>query len=438
MKKSLIFFLFFATGFGLFAQPAALPIDRIVAVIGDRVILESDVDNQYNYMVINGQKDDGSLRCRVMEELIVSKLMLNKAEQDSIEISEAQVQGEIDARVNGILEQMGGNQEEFERIYKKPVIQFKEDIREEIREQVLIRNQQQVIINEATITPREVKKFFNGLDKDSLGLLPAEVQLNHIVVTPPWSDESIKSAKTRLRDLRQKIMSKESSFEELAKKYSDDLGSAQGGGSLGEFGRGQMVPKFEEVVFEMRPGDVSDVFETEFGFHIIKCEARIGERVRARHILLKPEPGPKSDSIAMAELTNIREMVLSDSLSFERAAILYSKDRGTKDCGGCITNPQTGELRIPLNALDADLFFKIDEMKPGEISKPMELLKKDGSKAFHIILLKRKIPPHAPNLKDDYKTIHNAALNTKQAEIFDEWLQSAKKISILTSNPPNA
>ena len=412
---------------GLFAQPATMPIDRIVAVIGDRVILESDVDNQFNYLVIQGQKDDGSLRCRVMEELIVSKLMLNKAEQDSIEVSEAQVQAEIDNRVNQILAQMEGNQEEFEKIYKKPVIQFKEDIREDIYEQILIRNQQQAIISEATITPREVKQFFNGLDKDSLGLLPAEVQLNHIVITPPWSEPSIKSAKDRLEELRRKVMAKESTFEALAKKYSDDLGSAQGGGSLGEFGRGQMVPKFEEVVFEMRPGDVSDIFETEFGFHIIKLEARMGERVRARHILLKPEPGPKSDSIAMAELNNIRELITTDSLSFERAAIIYSKDRGTKDCGGCITNPQTGELRIPLNALDADLFFKIDEMEPGQISKPMELLKKDGSKAFHIIYLKRKIPPHAPNLKDDYKTIHNAALNTKQAEIFDEWLQSAKK-----------
>ncbi len=404
-------------------------LDRIVAVIGEEVILASDVEDTYNYVILNGEKDDGTLRCRVMENLIVDKLMLNKAEQDSIVVSEAQVDAEVNRRVDYMLNQMDGSQEEFEEIYGKPVLQFKEDIRAEIEDQLLINQQRSQIIEEATITPREVKEFFKSIPVDSLGLLPAEVQLNHIVINVPWSDESKEVARKELMELRRRIIEEGADFAELARRYSDDGGSGRRGGMLPTFGRGQMVPKFEEVAYGMRAGDMSDVFETEFGFHFIKLHKRQGELLTASHILRKPRPSEKGDSLAIAKLNEIRELIDQDSLSFEEAAIIYSQDRATKDCGGCITNPkQPGELSVPLDALPADMYFKVEDMKLGDISEPLKLdeMSAGGRESYHMIYLKRKIPPHKPNLKDDYKTIYNAAMRARQGEIMENWLELAR------------
>ncbi|MEZ4777499.1 MAG: peptidylprolyl isomerase [Bacteroidia bacterium] len=408
------------------AQAQSQLLDRIVAIIGEEIILESDVDNQYNYMVINGQKDDGTLRCQVMDNLIVSKLLLNKAIQDSIEISEAEVEVEIDRRIKYTLEQMGG-EKKFMEVYGKTVDQFRIDIRDDIRNELLINKQRGEMMEGAKITPKEVKQFFKIIPVDSLGLLPAEVQINHIVITPPFSKESETRAKESLAEIRKKIMDEGADFGELAAKNTEEPGGRERKGDLGWFGRGQMVPEFEEVAYQMRVGEVSAPFKTEFGYHIVKLYEKRGEMVHAAHILKRLSYSTNGDSIAIDSLTKIMELVNTDSLTFEQAAILYSSDRNSKHCGGCISNPQTNELRIPMDALDADMYFKIDEMKPGEISKPMELLQPDGSRAFHVIYLKNKIPPHTPNLQDDYQKIQNAALQNKQSEIFDKWLQSAKK-----------
>ncbi len=402
-------------------------IDRIVAIIGEEVVLQSDVDNQYNYMIINGEKDNGALRCQVMENLIISKLLLNKAEQDSLVVSPAEVAGEIERRVSYIIAQMDGNEQEFIRIYGKSVAQFKEDLRPDIEDELLIDRQRQAIEGEASITPKEVKDFFSRISADSLGLLPAEVQLNHIVIVPPFSAESKQSALQTLKDLRKQITEESGDFSALAAKNSDEPGAKESKGRLPQFGRGQMVPEFEEVVYRMREGEVSEPFETEFGYHIVLLHKRQGELLEASHILKIPQRSANGDSVAIDSLNKIRERILIDSLSFERAAILYSADRQTKDCGGCYANPQTQELRIPMDALPADMYFKIDEMKPGEISKPMEYMLMDRTRAFHMIQLKAKIPPHKPNLKDDYEKIRRAALSNKQMINFEEWIDSAKK-----------
>ncbi|MEM9718663.1 MAG: peptidylprolyl isomerase, partial [Bacteroidota bacterium] len=291
--------------------------------------------------------------------------------------------------------------------------------------------QKGVIFEEAKITPREVKQFFASIPKDSLGLLPAEVQLNHIVVNVPWSEDSKDKARKELVDLRKRIADGGEKFADLARRYSEDPGSRPRGGSLGSFGRGMMVPKFEEIAYSMREGDVSDVFETEFGFHVIQLHKRQGELVQASHILRKPKPSIEGDSIVQAKFDEIRELIDTDSLSFEEAAIRYSQDRASKDCGGCISNPKApGELDVPLDALPADMYFKVESMEAGQISDPMkidEISGGSGRPAYHIIYLKKKIPPHAPNLQDDYKTIYNAALRARQGEILDNWVETAKK-----------
>ncbi|RMG61784.1 MAG: hypothetical protein D6722_19115 [Bacteroidetes bacterium] len=409
----------------ILAGQDAQALDRIVAVIGEDVILASDVDNQYNYLVINGEKDDGSLWCQVFENLIVSKLLLNKARQDSIEVGDSEVDMELDRRMEYILSQI--DRADFERIYGRTIVQFRADIREDIQNELLVDRQRQMLMSESNITPKEVKQFFRSIPKDSLGFLPAEVVLNHIVIKPPFSEESEERAKEKLKTLRAMVVEEGADFGVLAAGNTDEPGGRARKGDLGWFGRGQMVPEFESVVYQMRPGDVSEPFKTEFGYHIVYLHERRGERVHASHILKRLQYSPQGDSIAIDSLNKILELIRTDSLTFEQAAIQYSQDRATKHCGGCISNPQTGDLRIPLDALDADLYFKIDEMSPGEISEPEEYFQQDGSRAFHVIYLKTKIPPHAPNLRDDYQKIRNAALQAKQAENFENWLESARK-----------
>ncbi|MDX2283848.1 MAG: peptidylprolyl isomerase [Bacteroidia bacterium] len=407
------------------AQPSPQTLDRIVAVIGEEVILQSDVDNQYHFLRLQGTPDDGSLRCQVLENFIISKLLLDKARQDSLTVDEGQVDSEIDRRVSVILQKI--DRSEFERIYGKTLPQFREDIREEIRNELLVDRQRGTLLEKADISPSEVKQFFRNIPEDSLPLFPAEVQLNHIVVVPPVSKESEDRAKQLLGDLRKQVLEQKADFGELASKNTDEPGGRARQGDLGWFGRGDMVPEFEEVVYQMRPGDVSQPFRTEFGYHIVKLIERRGERVHAAHILKRLSASANGDAVAIDSLNKLLKLIAADSLTFEEAAMEYSSDRRTKHCGGCYTDPQTGDLRVPLDNLDADMYFKIEDMKPGQISKPMELLMPDGTRAFHVILLKNRIPPHKPNLKDDYQKIRNAAVEAKQAEIFEKWLRSAKK-----------
>ncbi len=410
---------------GLWSQAGAQQtIDRIVAVVGEDIILSSDVENQYNYLKINGQKDDGTLRCQVMENLIVSKLMLNKSRQDSVEISDGQVDAELDRRISTLLQQI--QEDQFEKIYGKSVAQFRQDVREDVRNDLLVQQMQSIIEAETDITPREVKKFFGSINPDSLGLLPAEVQINHIVIKPPYSKESRKAAREELLEVRRKVLAGEADFGEMAAKHTDEPGGRQRKGSLGEFGRGAMVPKFENVVFNMRPGEVSLPFETEFGIHIVKLYERKGEVIKASHILKQLEVTANGDSIAIDSLNAILNRIQNDTLTFERAAMNFSQDRMTRFCGGCIANPQTQELKLPMDALDPEMYFKVDEMKAGEISEPMEYTLPNGEKAYHIIYLKNKVSPHYPNLDMDYQKIRNAALLAKRSENFENWLERAK------------
>ena len=430
--KKYIFLVVILLGVSL-SLSAQQTLDKIIGIVGEEIILDSDVDNQYNYLVINGQKDDGGLRCQVIDNIIISKLLLNKAIQDSIEVTEPEVDGEVERRVQSIMSQLP-SPSEFEKIYGKSIYEFKVDIREDIRKEMLIDRQRQALMSQSDITPREVKSFFEKIPSDSLGLLPAEVELNHIMIIPPFSVKSKEEAKGKLEEIRKQIVEENADFGELARQHSEGP-SSRDGGSLGEVRRGVMVPEFEEVIYNLREGEVSGVFETQFGYHIAKLFARKGEILTVSHILMIPDRSVNGDSVAIDHLKKAKEFIDTDSLTFEQAAIKFSEDRVTKDCGGCISNPQTGELRIPLDLLDAELFFKVDDMEEGEISEPMEHFMADGTRAFHILYLKNKIPPHQPNLTDDYNKIYSAALQMKQAESFEKWLESAKKNIYINLKP---
>lgn len=422
LNRILIFALFVVASA---SAGMAQMVDGVLGVVGEEVILKSDVESQYAYMMANGQKDDGTLRCQVMEKLVIEKLLLNKADQDSIEVTENEVENELTRRIDYFIQGYGGV-ENLEEVYQKPLVEIKAELRPEIKNQLLIQRMRDKVLGDISVTPREVRKFYNQIPEDSLPLLPSEVELYHLAVLPKPSKASKAETKNMLKDLRGKIVNGEMDFEAAAKRYSEDFGSAKLGGKLGEFGRGKMVPEFEEIAFQMKVGDISDVFESPFGYHIIKLHKRTGEVVDASHILLQPKRTSQDDSIAIQELHEIRDLIMADSMSFEEAALEFSEDQATKSNGGAIQNPQTGEFRIPHDQLDADFFFKVDKMKEGDITQPMEWIQQNGTRGYHIMYLKKKIPPHTANLKDDYQKIMMAATQAKQGQEMEEWFMLAK------------
>lgn len=423
MKWLFLPVLFFAMF--LSQQASAQPIDRVVGVVGEDVILLSDIENRFAYYLANGQKDDGTLRCTILENLVIEKLLVSKARQDSLPVSDEQVASEAQKRVNMFVGQMG--KEEVEKVYGKPISQIEEDLKPEIKSQLLMEQMRQKVLANANVTPKEVREFFNSIPADSIPYLPAEVELYHIVIGPPYSKEAKEQARKDLEDIREKIANGDLTFADAARKHS--MGpSGPKGGSLGEFGRKTMVAEFNEVIFNMKEGEVSEPFESPFGVHIAKLHKRLGDRVRASHILRIPQRTMDDDDLAKAKLNRIRNQVMADSITFQKAAIKHSEDQATKDCGGCVKNPSSGELFIPLDMLDADLFFKVDNMKVGEITEPTQLFQTGNTeKLFHILYLKNKIPPHAANLKDDYQKLAAAALQSKQAEKLEKWFKSARK-----------
>ena len=383
-------------------------LDEIVAIVGEDIILKSDIDNQFAYFIVNGEKDDGTLWCRILEKVMIEKLLLNKARQDSVEVNDDRVEAQLQNRIDIFAERAGGL-DKLEKLYQKPAIEIKEDLRPEIRNQMMAEEMRQKIITKINVTPREVKKFYNEIPEDSLPLLPAEIELHHIVVKPEPSEEAVEDARKKLRNIRSDINNGNLSFEEAAKKYSDDLGSARVGEKLGTFGRGKIVPEFEEVAFKMADGEVSNIFKSPYGFHIIKLDKRLGEQVTASHILISPRVGLADDERAKQKLEDIRQEILDGVMTFEAAAIKYSDDEGSKSNGGAIKNPQTGERRIPLDLLDADFYFKVEDMKEGGISEVEEYIGPDRKKNYHILFLNRRIPPHVANMKEDYQKLKNAA-----------------------------
>lgn len=402
------------------------PVDKVVAVIDNEIILQSDIENQINYMIQQGAREDRSLlRCQVFEQLLTERLLLVKAKLDSLEVSDEQVDREVDRRIQYYTAQAGSVQE-LEKIYKKSVIEIKVDLRADVRNQLLVQQQREKINQGLKATPREVADFFAKIPRDSLPLLPAEVEIAHILIKPKASKASRDATRQKLAGIRTQIVSGELTFEQCARVYGMD-GTSRQDGDLGEFGRGMMAPAFEEQVYLMSEGQVSEVFETEFGYHIVRLDKRLGDRVRARHILLIPPITAEDEELCKKKLLDVRALIDSDSLSFDKAAAKYSEDQNSKDNGGLIMMSQN-EYRIPLDQLESDLYFKIDQMKVGEVSEPLEYVQRgQRTKAYHIVKLIARLQPHQANLREDYQKFYNATVQSKQATELAAWFKRARQ-----------
>ncbi len=402
------------------AQEAQV-IDRVVAVVGQNIILQSDIEAQYMQFRLQGgiKGSASSIRCEILEDLMFQKLMLNQAEMDSITVTDEQVESEVDRLIRYFISQLG-SQENLEKYYKKDMNEIKEELRRMRRDQMLVEQVQQTILANVEVTPAEVRKCYHDLPNDSIPMVNSKYEIAHLVKKPPITLDEKLEVKDRLYKMRKRILDGER-FSTLALLYSEDPGSAKKGGELGFHGRGEFAPEFEAAAFNLRDGEISEVVETEFGFHIIQMIERRGEFINVRHILLTVKVSPEALQTAYDELDSIATLIHNDSLTFDEAVRQFS-DEKDRISGGLLINPNDGSTLFDASELDQQVSVAVNRMKVGEISTPVPMKTSDNKDAFRLLYLKRKTAPHKANLKDDYTLIRDWAMQKKREDIINKWI----------------
>lgn len=412
-----------STGFSQEEVNEGVVLDQVIAIVGQNIILQSDMEAQYlQYQMQEGggTGEPEEVRCKILESMVFQKLLLNQAEIDSVEVSDAMVESELDRRLRYYISMMG-SQEKFEEFYRMSVVEFKEEFREQIKENMLVERVQQDLTMNLKITPSEVRSYYKEIPKDSLPLLNSEVRMSQLVKLPPVNREEIERVKNKLQEIRYRVINGEN-FATLAVLYSEDPGSAKQGGELGLFGRGEMYPEFEAAAFTLDPGEVSDVVKTEAGYHILQYIERRGEYVNVRHILLRPKVSPLDLAKAKVELDTIAIEIESGEITFEEAVVKYSEDP-SKNNGGLLINPMTGTTEFESDQLDPKVFFVVDKLKVNDISNPVQFQTDDGKDAYRILKLLARTEPHKANLKQDYDKVQEWALADKKTEELNKWME---------------
>lgn len=414
--------LLFNKGSG-FAQSAI--IDRVIAAVGTNIILQSELESQYQQMIVAQEATDDNSRCKLLEELLYQKLLLAQAQKDSLYPTDAQVDQELDRRMNYYLQQLG-SEERFVAFYGKSVEDYKAELREKIRDIVMAQQMQGKVTGDISVTPNDVRAYYNSIPEDSIPLINAEVEVGQIVKKPKVTPEAKKEAKTKIENIRERIMKGESTFPAMAALYSEDPGSASKGGLYEHIQRGQFVPEWDAWAFKLKPNEISEVFETVYGYFIIQLIERRGDEVDARSLLIAPKTEAIDLLKAKQALDTIYTKLLTDTINFSDAAAKYSDDEESKNSGGLIVNPFSGATRFQMDEIgqfDQNIAFAIDKLKVGEFTKPMPMAGHDGKQAYRILYLKARTAPHRANLTDDYQKIQAIALAKKQQEIIQKWIK---------------
>jgi peptidyl-prolyl cis-trans isomerase SurA len=395
-------------------------VDGIVAIVGGNVVLISDIENQYLQVRSQGniQGTATKVKCNLLETILFQKLLLHQAQVDSIQVTDVQVEGEMDRRMRYFISQ-AGSPERLEEHFGKTLIEIKNELRDVIKEQMLVEQAQQKITKDVTITPAEVKSYFRKLPKDSIPLINSELEIGMIVKQPLIGDAEKQIVKDKLKSFKDRIV-KGDDFSTLAVLYSEDPGSAKQGGELGMFKRGDMRPEFEAVAFKLKPGEVSDIVETEDGFHLIQMIERRGEYVNVRHILLQPKVTVVNLNRAKNSLDSVAQMIIKKTITFDAAVLKYSDDP-SKNSGGMMINQATGTTKFESSQLDAKIYFVVDKLKEGEVSAAV-LMTDRGKQDYRIYYLKTRTKPHKANLEDDYARIQQWALERKKMDVVDTWI----------------
>jgi peptidyl-prolyl cis-trans isomerase SurA len=398
---------------------SAQSIDKVEAVIGDEIVLTSEIESQYLQYLSQGGEKSPAIRCEIVEDLLFQKLLLNQAKLDSVIISNDEVEQEIAKRLTYFERQLGSI-EKVEAYFNKSVVDIELELKKVIKDQFQAQRMQSKITSNIKVTPAEVKDVFLSLNKNDIPIIPTQVEIAQIVIKPEISEEQKDKIRGKLNNFRERVYKGED-FKVLATLYSDDPGSATKGGELGFVNRGDLVPEFERAAFRLKEGEISEVVASQFGFHIVQLIERRGEQINVRHILIKAKANATASRAAQLKADEIIKEINSEAITFDDAVVKYSDDDSKKN-GGLLLNPNTMSTMHTLNDMSASLKLKVQSLEVGDISSPAIIQLADESAAFRILKLNKKVELHTANLVDDFTTIKDFAVNAKKQEVLLKWI----------------
>ena len=415
---------------------AQMAIDEVIWVVGDEAILRSEVEEERIRAQYEGQQIKGDPYCVIPEQLAIQKLFLHQAELDSVEANESSVSHQVDMRMNYYISQIG-SKEKMEEYFRKTSSEIREEMMTTVRNQMIIQQMQQKLTSNIKPTPAEIRRYFNSLPMDSIPMMPAQVEVQILSFEPPVPIEETERVKQRLREFTERVQNGSSDFSMLARLYSEDTESAKRGGELGFVGKGQLVPEFAEVAFNLNdPKRVSRIVQTEYGYHIIQLIEKKGDRINCRHILIRPRISATDKINAIEKLDSIRQMVLADSMLFEQAVIRFSEDKNTVMNAGLMINPNTGSSKFEYQELAPEISKQIYGMNEGDISQPFVMMDQQKNREVcAIVKLKKKTDVHRANLTDDFQTIRSMLESKLSAEYIHDWILKKQQSTFIQISP---
>ena len=401
-------------------------------MVGDDAILRSDVEAQRLSLQVEGQKLDGDPYCVIPEQIAIQKLYLHQAKIDSIEVNENQVIQQVEQWMNWATNQIG-SKEKMEEYFNKKSSQIKEERKEMIKEQQIVQQMQRQLVGEIKLTPSEVRQYYSKLPQDSLPYIPTTVEVQIVTMEPKIPFDVTDAIKARLRDYTDQVTSGKIEFSTLARLYSEDPESAKRGGELGFMGKGQLLPEFANVAFNLNdPKRVSKIVETEYGFHIIQLVEKRGDRINCRHILLKPKVSSKELTDATQRLDSLYKDLQANKFTFEDAATFVSYDKETRNNKGLMVNKNmesahSGTPKFELQELPQEISKIVYNMKPGDISKPFTMITDKQKEVVAIVKLKARIEGHKANMADDFQALKSIVETKKREELLNNWIAKKQK-----------
>ena len=418
--------LLLCLGQTLFAQDNV--VDEVVWVVGDEAILKSEVEEARLNALYQGRRFDGDPYCVIPEEIAVQKLFLHQAELDSIEVSENDVIRQVDFQTNQFIANIG-SREKMEEYFNKTSSQIRETLRENVRDGLRVQQMQQKLVGEVKVTPAEVRRYFQDLPPDSIPYVPTQVEVQIITQQPRVPIEEVEAVKARLREFTDRINKGETSFSTLARMYSEDRGTAINGGEMPFMGRGQLDPAFANVAFNLQsPDKISKIVESEYGFHIIQLLEKRGDRIRVRHILLKPHVPDSALIAGMNRLDSIADDIRNEKFTFEDAATVLSHDKDTRNNHGLLPNPNNNTSRFEMQELPPEIAKVVDKMNVGEISGAFTMIPQNtGKEVCVIVKLKSRVNGHKATISEDYQRLKDIVLEKRRAEVLDKWIREKQK-----------
>lgn len=420
LRNKLLFFLVMVIS-TLKLSAQTQNIDRVIAVVGDHPILYSEVEMQRIQALSQGFNLGPNGKGLILDQLLYERLLIHHAEIDSLEVTEAQIQNELEGRIRFFENQIGGRKK-LEEFYGKSVAEIKEEFYPMVKDKLLSQAMERKITENLKVTPQDIREFYKKIPKDSLPLINSQVEFSQITIIPVVTPEEKKRIKEKLEKVRQCIMKGDCSFCVEALD-SDDPGSRSRCGEWDFIPRGTFVPQFDAIAFRLKDGEFSEVFETDYGYHFMQLIQRRGDEYKGRHILYVPKVSSMDMRKASAKLDSVYHSILNKEISFLDAVAKYSDDKDTKQNGGVVSNPVNGDTRFDVTDLDPQLFLTLDRMKEGEISLPVPYTSGDGKQGFRILKLNKRTAPHRANLTDDYQLLQNATQNDKHNKEVEKWVK---------------